>query len=57
VHFVDDPGQVESELPGVTILASVYSSVRGDAGICRVFDRFMNPEPSARCPSFVERDD
>jgi hypothetical protein len=54
-NFVDDPARVEEAFPGVTILGSAYSSVRGDAGICRVFERFMNPEPAERCPSFVER--
>jgi hypothetical protein len=55
-NFVDDPARIEQAFPGLTILGSVYSSVRGDAGICRVFERFLNPEPAVGCPSFVERD-
>jgi hypothetical protein len=54
-RFVDDPGAIEHEFPGLTILGSVDASVRGSAGICRQLDRFMDPIPAADCPSFVPR--
>lgn len=54
-HFVDDPAAVELEFPSVTILGSLYASVRGSAGICRERDRFMDPIPGAGCPTFVPR--
>jgi len=54
-RFVDDPAAIEREFPGLTILGSVYASVRGSAGICQEFDRFMDPIPAADCESFVPR--
>lgn len=53
-HFVDDPEVIERQLPGITALGSAYGSVRGNAGICRALDRFMEPLPGGdRCPSFA----
>jgi hypothetical protein len=54
--FVDDPAVIEREFPGINILGSMYASVRGSAGICRQFDRFMDPVPAADCPAFLPRD-
>jgi len=51
-HFDDDPASIERQLPGITILGSAYGSVRGDAGICSVLQRFMEPLPAASCPHF-----
>ncbi len=49
-HFMDDPENMEAELPGIGILGSMYGSTRGDSGFCRITSRFM----SARdfCQSF-----
>jgi len=55
-HFVDDPSGIEREFPGINILGSIYASVRGSAGICREFDRFMDPVPAADCPAFLPRE-
>ncbi len=52
-HFVDDPGTMEAELPGINILGSMYGSVRGDSGFCRVWDRLMRAVDS--CPRFQPR--
>jgi hypothetical protein len=54
-RFADDPAAIEREFPGLTILGSVYASVRGSAGICRELDRFVDPIPAADCPSFMPR--
>jgi hypothetical protein len=56
-QFIDDPGAVEKEFPGIKILGSAYASVRGSAGVCRAFDRFMDPIPAAECPSFRSKDE
>lgn len=54
-RFADDPAVIESEIPGLTSFGSAYSSARGYAGICRVFDRFMDPMLARDCPSFISR--
>lgn len=54
-HFIDDPAVIEAEIPGLTSFGSAYSSARGDAGICREFDRFMDPLMAPDCPSFEAR--
>jgi hypothetical protein len=54
-HFDDDPASIEAQLPGITILGSAYGSVRGDAGICRVLQRFMEPIEAADCERFEPR--
>lgn len=51
-HFVDDPEQIEAQLPGINILSSAYGSVRGDAGICRKKDLFMEPVLARDCRFF-----
>ena len=55
-HFVDDPAVIEAEIPGLTSFGSAYSSARGHAGICREFDRFLDPLLAQDCPSFTARD-
>jgi hypothetical protein len=50
--FVDDPDAIQKEFPGVTILGSMYASVRGNAGLCRTFDRFMDPISADDCEAF-----
>ena len=54
--FIDDPAAIERELPGIAILGSAYASVRGSAGVCTEFDRFMDPIPAADCPAFTPRE-
>ena len=56
IHFVDDPAVIEAEIPGLTSFGSAYSSARGHAGICREFDRFLDPEAAYNCPSFEARE-
>jgi hypothetical protein len=56
-HFVDDPAVIEAEIPGLTSFGSAYSSARGHAGICRAFDRFLDPMYAWECPSFEARAD
>ena len=56
VHFDDDPASIEAEIPGLTSFGSAYSSARGHAGICREFDRFMDPVMARDCPSFEARE-
>lgn len=53
--FDDDPASIEAEIPGLTSFGSAYSSARGHAGICREFDRFMDPVVALDCPSFEAR--
>ena len=55
VHFADDPAVIEAEIPGLTSFGSAYSSARGYAGICREFDRFMDPVMAWNCGSFEAR--
>jgi hypothetical protein len=55
VHFADDPAVIEAEIPGLTSFGSAYSSARGYAGICREFDRFMDPVMARSCRSFEGR--
>jgi hypothetical protein len=54
-RFMDDPASIEAEVPNLTVFGSAYSSARGHAGICREFDRFMDPLPGEDCPSFILR--
>lgn len=54
-HFADDPAEIEAEIPGLTSFGSAYSSARGHAGICREFDRFMDPVVARNCPDFQAR--
>jgi hypothetical protein len=55
VHFADDPAVIEAEIPGLTSFGSAYSSARGHAGICRKFDRFLDPVFARECQSFTAR--
>jgi hypothetical protein len=56
-HFADDPAVIEAEIPGLTSFGSAYSSARGHAGICRTFDRFLDPMYAWECPLFEARVD
>ena len=55
VHFDDDPGRLEAEVPGILVFGSAYASSRGHAGLCSELDRFLDPRPARTCPSFEER--
>jgi hypothetical protein len=57
VHFVDDPGAIEAEFPGIPVFGSAFASCRGHAGMCQARERFMDPILATSCPSFEARDD
>ncbi|MBI4703795.1 MAG: hypothetical protein HY744_22015 [Deltaproteobacteria bacterium] len=50
-HFVGDPAAIEAALPAVHILGSMFASVRGDAGLCRLHRRFLSARE--RCEDFT----
>jgi len=52
VHFDDDPGHLEAEVPGIMVFGSAYGSSRGHAGLCSALNRFHDPIPARDCPSF-----
>ena len=56
VHFNDDPAFLEAEFPGLTVFGSAYASARGDAGLCRELDRFLDPLPALHCAAFTRRE-
>ncbi|MEK6775715.1 MAG: hypothetical protein AABY87_02390 [bacterium] len=49
-YFSNDPRRLEQEIPGLNILSSAYASVRGEAGICRRYDLFLDPRE--KCPEY-----
>jgi hypothetical protein len=53
VHFSDDPRALEQTFVGMTILSSAWGDTRGDQGLCKLHDRFL--QPVMRCPAFVGR--
>jgi hypothetical protein len=55
VHFDDDPGRLEREVPGILVFGSAYGSSRGHAGLCIELGRFHDPLPAGSCPAFVRR--
>jgi len=54
--FDDDPASIEAQLPGIKALGSAYGSARGNAGICQVLERFMDPIDARYCEQFGDRD-
>ena len=40
-HFASAPGEIEGGLPGLRSLGSVYGSVRGGDGLCRLHGRYL----------------
>lgn len=42
-EFMDEPAQLEVELPGMNILSSAYGDTRGDQGLCRRHQRLVTP--------------
>ena len=42
-HFVFDPKELETILPGLNIVSSAYGSVRADTAYCKFKDVFLTP--------------
>ena len=40
-HFVIDPGELETIIPGLNIVSSAYGSVRADTAYCKFKDIFL----------------
>jgi len=55
VHFDDDPGHLENEVPGIMVFGSAYGSSKGHAGLCSALNRFHDPIPAQSCPDFEPR--
>ena len=52
-HFIDGWRELERALSGMAALSSALGSTRGDAGLCELSQRLMNP--IATCPDFEPR--
>jgi hypothetical protein len=52
-HFVDEPREVESRLPGLSALGSMDGAVRGRDGLCRHHGRYL--AASSSCPAHAAR--
>ena len=50
-HFVTDPKELETIIPGLNIVSSAYGSVRADTGYCKFNDVFLTP--TVACPGFT----
>jgi hypothetical protein len=51
-HFRNDPGYLESAIPGWTALGSAYGSTRAEDGICELRGIFQSA--SQWCASFKD---
>jgi hypothetical protein len=49
-HFLGSSRELESQLPGLTILSSAYGDSMGDQGLCRLHERLVPPRHT--CPDF-----
>lgn len=49
-HFVVEPGELETLIPGLNIVSSAYGSVRADTAYCQFKDMFLLS--TAACPGF-----
>jgi hypothetical protein len=49
-HFVTDPGELETIIPGLNIVSSAYGSVRADTAYCKSRDIFLTS--IIICPAF-----
>jgi hypothetical protein len=47
-HFNNEPLMLEELFSGINILSSVHGCSRGDAGICRLHDRYLLPSHCCR---------
>jgi hypothetical protein len=52
-YFCQAPHEIESQMPGMRSLGSVYASVRAADGICRRHDRYLGA--TARCADYQHR--
>jgi len=52
-HFVTDPKELETIIPGLNIVSSAYGSVRADTAYCTFKDIFLTDAPA--CPAFKSR--
>jgi hypothetical protein len=49
-HFVIDPKELETLIPGLNIVSSAYGSVRADTAYCKFKDIFLTP--ILACPAY-----
>ncbi|MFI4867883.1 MAG: hypothetical protein ACHQDD_00850 [Steroidobacterales bacterium] len=49
-YFCQAPHEIESQLPGLRSLGSVFASVRASDGLCRRHDRYIGA--SSRCAGY-----
>jgi hypothetical protein len=52
-HFADDPAVLEELFKGIGALSSTRGESRGDAGVCRLRDRYLLPMHS--CEEFAPK--
>jgi hypothetical protein len=45
-HFRNDPAFLEQAMPGMMVMGSAHSSVRGEDGICSRHDRYLSARSS-----------
>ena len=51
--FRDDPAEIETALPGLSVFSSGSASVRSSDGLCLMHDRFVTAHSA--CPAFRQR--
>jgi hypothetical protein len=49
-YFCQAPHEIESQMPGLRSLGSVFASVRAADGLCRRHDRYLGA--SSRCDDY-----
>jgi len=49
-YFCQAPHEIESQMPGLRSLGSLYASVRASDGLCRRHDRYLGA--SSRCADY-----
>ena len=52
-HFEDDPAVLEELFKGIGALSSTRGDSRGNAGVCKLKDRYLLPVHS--CPDFTPK--
>jgi hypothetical protein len=55
-HFEQQPGVIESMLPGLSALSSAHASVRAEDGICALRDRYAAESSSCDFHHHLMRD-
>ena len=50
-HFDNDPEAIERSIPGLLVMGSGYSSVRGSDGLCGKLERYLSGDYS--CEEFA----